>query len=417
MKSTFLVLFLSFVTFLSASSFQRPNALVARSYTAKKLFFDNKELLKLMLEMVGFKPSFRLISKDFKDIHDEFCNYYLSQTDSRLRNYLNNIRYNGADDYFVPSLVSPTLRLEIPLYYLFSKYLKDYASTVPKTANTEITAGMQDALTLRRADIAEGTRFIKDVLKAFTRQVFGAHGQNASIPEPFLYLYILTKSCFNASQFNQLGFPISHLLLNAVKGFYPGPYGEEIVRDFNINSPPKLVHEAFKSGRIDLARIILNKTDATNNLATFTDPETQMTTLHYCAKIGAIDLIEKCLEMGATPLLTDSRYFRPIHYAVESGHLEAVNRLFELDQDVLYSSTDALSPVLVACYNRRAEIMELFLSRPSITLIGDTLLSDELAEIVLSSGDVRMAQVILDSGKLDLSSDYIDRLYILSMNF
>jgi len=57
--------------------------------------------------------------------------------------------------------------------------------------------------------------------------------------------------------------------------------------------------------------------------------------------------------------------------------------------------------------------MELFLSNPNITLIGNLMLSNKLAEVVLMRHDARIAQVLLDSGELELSDQISERLYLL----
>ena len=410
MKSNILILLLSFVAVLSAAAIQGSNARIAHLFTPQNSFFDNKELLKYLLEFLNVEPSFRLISKEFKVSHDQYCFYYLAKIDSRLRNYLINIR-TDITDQFIPSLVCPTLKLEAPLYYLFKVYLEMFARNIPQSSN-QIQNEVVDAFTLRRADVAEGRRFIKDVMSAFTDRVFSNF---IYYPKKIAYLYILTKSCFNTHQFKQLGFPIEDLLLDAVRGLYPDSYGEEIVQSFDTDFSPKLVHEALKCLKLNLARIILNKPGASNILATYTDPPSLKTTLHYCASVGAVDLIDRCLQMGADPLSNDSGQFRPINYAVINGHFEATRRLLEFDQNVLVSSTSALSPILLAIYNGRSDIIELFLSNPNITLIGNPLLSNELAEIVLNADDARMAQILFESGKLELSDQILNSLYLLSL--
>ena len=415
MKLIFLTFLLSFLEVLSAAAIKDSNDLIPRSDSVQKKFFDNKQLLQYLLGFLDLEPSFRLISKEFKESHDQFCVCNLAKIDPRLRNYLINIRTNMIDDQFIYSLACPTLRLEAPLYYLFSKYLDEYVSAIPQLV-TQIRSKEEievDAATLRRSDVAEGRKFIEDVMKAFTRQVFRSP---VHYPEQLGYFYILIKSCFNTSEFSQLGFPIEKLLLDAVRGRYPDHFGEEILRNFDTNSSPELAHEALKFLKVNLARIILNKPGAPSILVTYTDQRLRTTILHYCAQFGAVDLIDKCLEMGADPLSKDWAQHSPIYYAIIYGHLEATRILLELDKnDIVFNSI--LSPILYTCYNGRSEIMEILLSNHNITLIGNPLLSNKLAGVVLMRNDSRMAQVLLNhSGKLELSDQFLKRLYLLSVS-
>ena len=184
------------------------------------------------------------------------------------------------------------------------------------------------------------------------------------------------------------------------------------MRSFDTNSSPKLVHEALKCSKVNLARIILNKPGASSILATYTDPRTLKTTLHYCASVGAVDLIDRCLEMGSNPKFG---YVKPIHYAVIAGHLEATRRLFDFDQNFFVSTAYASSPLECAVYYEKSEIVEFFLSNPDITLIGNPLMSKKFADFVLNAGNSRMAKVLFESGKLELSDRISNSLYLLSL--
>lgn len=413
MNSNFLILLLSFVAFLYAANIENS---APKTLSAQERFFDNKGLLLFLSEFLYLHPSIRLITNNFKAIHDQRCALYLSKIDPRLKNYLINTRTDTTDGRSVPSLICPTLKQEIPLHYLFSEYSCP-AVMIPKSV-AQIESGEEeddDDVTLRRAEVAEGRRVIEYAIKALTENEIKYPRFRLKGRQYLLYAFILAMNCFDPSELSHFRFRLSNYLIDSVRGQLPEHFGEIIVRSFDTDFSPELVHEALKSGRVDFARIILNKPNASPILATYSDPSSGATTLHYCASMGAVDLIDRCLEMGASPFISDNSNSRPIHYAVTSGQLEATKRLLEFDQDINVSTLYHLSVIERACYSGRSDIMELFLSKPDITLIGNPSVSKRMADYVLDSNNASMAKVIFESGKLELSEEIMNLLYHLSL--
>lgn len=118
-----------------------------------------------------------------------------------------------------------------------------------------------------------------------------------------------------------------------------------------------------KSGRTDIARIILLTDDSTE--------EEDMSPLHRAAYWGLEDSVTNLLDSGADASEEDALGDTPLHKAVRHGNSETVTALLLADADPNARNRQGLTPLHWAAVTGRREIAEILLSHGANAYVTD----------------------------------------------
>ena len=99
------------------------------------------------------------------------------------------------------------------------------------------------------------------------------------------------------------------------------------------------------------------------------DPDEGLTTLHYTARSGLVELAERAIELGADVNAKDPRGRTPLHYAANEPYyyansernLEMVEFLLKAGADVNAKDNEGATPLHYAAINDATKLVEVLL--------------------------------------------------------
>lgn len=182
-----------------------------------------------------------------------------------------------------------------------------------------------------------------------------------------------------------------------------------------------LLKLCFEANRLDLARAIFNdpnlhfrQTYSIFQAFNIAQQPTHVPALDFAARYGAIDLIDRCIQLGVNPSQSDMNGVRPIHYAALNGNWDAAMFLFLHDQQgMTLNTTYFKAPIILAAQQGRFDIVSYVLNHASVTLQGNHAVNQELIDITIQTSNPSLAKILVDSAKLFIAENYLEQILVL----
>ena len=408
------------LVFFSSLLFSNVLASSLKDYSAVSSVTNNDSMLKILLVHVEKDPKLRLISKTFMKAFDEFCSEQLLILDPRIK-YLTHDEYG----HVILSPIGTFMPKSVPLLILYNSYYnlfyplnkKSFYEKFPVLEIPEdVTA---DALIKlkKEQNTIDSQRFIEMLSNAIAIGVykFPFYLKPSEKLHSFYRLLVATFSeySFIYEIANSIDFPVQKFLYYAASGLLKNSYGAEILSRFSINCRPDLILTAIETGIPDLLRAILNNSQ--NNISILIDQRTASLfgPIHLAAMMKNVEIINLLLEREFPADVKGNRGIRPIHLAVRYGNYDAVVRLFEFDKDVTSSLLNTLNepaPIVLAAQKGHFNIVEFFLAQATVDMTNNQATSRRLVEFAVLRKDAKLGQLLIDSGKVKLTSAEIELL-------
>ena len=371
---------------------------------------------------VAKDPKLRLISKTFMKAFDELCSEQLLLLDPRIKSLVHDEEGN-----VILSPIGTFMPKSVPLFLLYTSYLNDIYTenfnakfpvlNIPDNSSEKAVSNLRNQ---RR--YLEYERLI-EMLGSYINVEYNSIPDYSPPPMRLYCLYRLLVATFSEYSFiNEIAklikFPLNKLISNAASGKLPTLYGVEILSRFSINSVPQLLFEAINSGNPDLVRAIFNNPH--NDLVLLMNQRSgdHYEPMNVAAVKGNVDIINLFLNWGIPADSEGIRGFRPIHLAARHGNYDAVVRLFEFDNDVIFNPRDTDTrpcPIVLAAINGHVDVVRFFLTQDTVDLKEDRETSDLLVDAALLRFDAELGNLLIDSGKFRLTSNEIESIFMLNI--
>ena len=294
------------------------------------------------------------------------------------------------------------------------------ALEIPENATEE------DFLNLRNQQRDVDYKRIKEILRvAFQMGYSNLTNYEHHPPMTLFCLYRLLRVTFPEQAFiedffKSTGFPLDKLLTYAASGELPASYCVEILSLFSINSVPQLLFEAINLGNLDLISVILDNPHNDLVLIMNQRSEDHLEPMNVAAIKGDVNILNLLLDRGFPAAAEGVRGFRPIYFAARQGNYDAVVRLFEFDNHVTFnpqSSFNWPSPIYMAALSGHVDIFRFFLNQDTADLTNDRESTRLLVDAAVMRQDAELGNLLIDSGKLKLTTAEVDSLLALNLNF
>ena len=145
----------------------------------------------------------------------------------------------------------------------------------------------------------------------------------------------------------------------------------------NVRGPPRVViNEANKESMYHQGCLLLAvrqgdeeevahvlKDGRSENIVGALDVKSGMSTLHYAASLGSVNIVTMLLDAGADPQVIDKYGKTPLHLAVQNDHLEVLQLLLEHVQPWMFHVPSKLTLVQTATKYGRLRVVEALLAK------------------------------------------------------
>ena len=358
---------------------------------------------------------------------DELCSETLLLIDPRTKNLIHD-----EDGKAIISPIATFLPKSVPLLILYTSYLDIVYPMLKNEFNERFSvlqfpenAKNETVYNLRNRQWNFEFERFKEILRVTFRMGYIDLPEYEHSPMTFFCLYRLLKVTFTEQAFvgdfvTSIGFPLNKLLTAAASGKLPIPYGVEILSQFSINSERQLLFDAIWSEKPELVNVIINNPHNDLELLMNQQSNEALEPMQLAAFKGNVDIINLLLDRGFPAVADGIRGFRPIHLAARQGNYDAVVRLFEFDNDVTFSALDRLirpCPMYMAAINGHLDIIRFFLNQDTVHLTEDRETTKLLIGAAVMRQDAGLGNLLVNSGKLKLTTAEVDSLLALNLNF
>jgi hypothetical protein len=345
------------------------------SSAAINRFFETDDMTHYIFTFIPTYVQAREVSKTFHRVFDKTCRVILSKVDERLKKFVEM-------EAVLASLPENADNLSIPLQVPLCRILFDHIGfktlllyknmlnleypvlVVPVRRHRRRKKIWNRSLKVETDRILELVHIFIEI-NAYNPQI---SFESAFSPRKLFDFYRLIRVIFARLSFTKdlipsLHFPIRELLNYAIIGSYEDSVFVELFREFHSFATPEIIFDAFKANRLDNIKFVLSLPHA-ERFMQVRDVHNHRA-LHYAAHFGDVELIDKCLNLGADPKKVDSKNERAIHKAAAKGHLDAVRLLYQRNSPI-NSMSECKSPIFLAVRHQHVHIVSFILNETDL---------------------------------------------------